>query len=447
MNHFVLELVFILLLVLANGVLAGAEIAVVSIRRTRLEELLENGRGSARAVLLLKDNPERFLATVQIGITLVSATAAAFGGASIAREISPLFARIAWLAPHAEDLALAAVIVVISYLSIVLGELVPKSLALRNAEVYALFVGRPLVALSWLARPMVWGFIQSSNALLRPFRDQTTFTEAKYSVEELQQLVGEATKAGSVHPEVGEIASRALDFAELHADDVMVPRQDVVMLPRQATASEVQRILLEHTHTRLPIFDGAVDNVVGYVNVKDILAVAWDPRLFILEDLLRPAFFAPESLSALDLLKEMKERRLPFAVIVDEQGGMAGIATMEDILEELVGEIFSEHAAKSPALIEEEPGGTALVSGLASIREVNRRLELHLPEGDYTTLAGLCLALGGRIPVVGDTFDVADQASLEIVDASTRRVRTVRVRPTRVIPRSGATPAASKNGS
>lgn len=444
MNHIVLELTFILVLVLANGVLAGAEIAVVATRRTRLEELLDGGKRSARAVLALKDNPERFLATVQIGITLVSATAAAFGGASIAREISPIFARVAWLAPHADDLALAAVIAAVSYLSIVVGELVPKSLALRNAEFYALLVGRPLLALSWLARPLVWGFTMSSNALLRPFRDQTTFTETKYSVAELQQLVGEATKAGSVHPEVGEMASRALEFAELRAEDVMVPRRDVAMLPRQATASEVQRILLEHTHTRLPVFDGDVDNVVGYVNVKDILAVAWNPNLFILEDLLRPAYFAPDSLSALDLLKEMKQRRLPFAIIVDEQGGMAGIATMEDLVEELVGEIFSEHAAKAPALIEEEPGGTSLVSGLAPIREVNRQLELHLPEGDYATLAGLCLALGGRIPVVGDTFAVNDQVSLEIVDASARRVRSVRVRRTGASPKSGATAAVQK---
>jgi putative hemolysin len=441
MNHIVRELTFIFVLVLANGVLAGAEIAVVATRRTRLEELLENGKRSARAVLALKDNPERFLATVQIGITLVSATAAAFGGASLARELTPVFTGVPWLAPHAEDFALAAVIVGISYLSIVMGELVPKSLALRYAEFYALLVGRPLVALSWLTRPLVWVFTGTSNAVLKPFRDRTTFTETKYSVEELQQLVDEAARAGSVHPEVGEIASRALEFPELRAVDVMVPRQQVVMLPRQATAAEVQRILLEHTHTRLPVFDGDVDNVIGYVNVKDIIAVAWNPNLFILDDLVRPAYFAPESLSAPDLLKEMKQRRLPFAVIVDEQGGLAGIATMEDLLEELVGDIFSEHAAKAPADVQEQPDGSFLVSGLAPIREVNRRLDLHLPEGDYTTLAGFCIALAGRIPVVGDTFTINDDhISLEIVDASPRRVRTVRVRRLDETARSG--PAA-----
>ena len=300
------------------------------------------------------------------------------------------------------------------------------------------------MALSWLARPLVWAFTKSSNVLLKPFRDQTTFTETKYSVEELQQLVDEATKAGSVHPEAGEMASRALEFAELRAEDVMVPRQDVVMLPRQATAVEVQRILLEHTHTRLPVFDGDVDNVVGYVNVKDILAVAWNPNLFILEDLLRPAYFAPDSLSALDLLKEMRQRRLPFAIIVDEQGGLAGIATMEDLLEELVGEIFSEHAAKVPPPFQKEPAGTWLVSGLATIREVNRQLDLHLPEGDYTTLAGLCLALAGRIPAVGDILTVDGQVTLEIVDASPRRVRTVRIRRINETALSGANDAPSK---
>ena len=443
MKHIVLELTFVFVLILANGVLAGAEIAVVATRRTRLEELLENGKRSARAVLVLKDDPERFLATVQIGITLVSATAAAFGGASLARELAPVFTSIPSLAPHADDFALALVIVGISYLSIVVGELVPKSLALRYAESYALLVGRPLVALSWLARPLVWAFTKSSNVLLKPFRDQTTFTETKYSVEELQQLVDEATKAGSVHPEAGEMASRALEFAELRAEDVMVPRQDVVMLPRQATAVEVQRILLEHTHTRLPVFDGDVDNVVGYVNVKDILAVAWNPNLFILEDLLRPAYFAPDSLSALDLLKEMRQRRLPFAIIVDEQGGLAGIATMEDLLEELVGEIFSEHAAKVPPLFQKEPAGAWLVSGLATIREVNRQLDLHLPEGDYTTLAGLCLSLAGRIPAVGDVLTVNDQVTLEIVDASPRRVRTVRIRRISETAVSSASDAAS----
>ncbi len=428
MTEILTEFGVIVLLILANGIFAGAELAVVSVRKTRLEQLLSDGKRSSRALLSLKSHTERFLATVQIGITFVSVTAAAFGGAETAALITPFVAKATGFDRHAHDVALALVICAISYLSIVVGELVPKSLALRGAETYALLVAKPLVVIAWLARPLVWFLTASSNFLLLPFRARGEIGETKYSADELQQLVNEAAKAGTVNPEVGAIASRALEFAELKAKDVMIPRQEVVLLPRRANVAEVQRILLERTHTRMPVFEGDIDNIVGYINVKDILSVAWDPRLFILEDLLRPAYFVPESLGVLDLLREMKERHMPFAIVVDEQGTMSGIVTMEDLLEELVGEIFSEHTHRVPELIKKEPTGSALVSGTAAVREVNRELELELPESnDYSTLAGLCIALFGRIPITGEKIVVPDQAVLEIVDASPRRVRTVRI--------------------
>ena len=215
LGNIVSEIIVILVLILANAVFAAAEIAIVSVRRSRLEELSISGKSSARAVLSLKADPERFLATVQVGMTLVSATAAVFGGASIAVQLAPWLQQLPWLAPYAHDVSLAIVIIGFSFLSIVLGELVPKSLALRAAEKYALFIGQPLLSLSWMAGPLVWLLTASANLLLRPFRDQTTFTETRHSAEELQQLVDEASKAGTVNPVVGEIASRALDFAEL----------------------------------------------------------------------------------------------------------------------------------------------------------------------------------------------------------------------------------------
>ncbi|MGQ0507059.1 MAG: hemolysin family protein [Myxococcaceae bacterium] len=212
----------ILALILVNGILAGSEIAVVSLRRTRLKELAEGGRRAARAVQKLREQPERFLATVQIGITVVGSTAGAFGGASFAQDLEPLLARVPGLAPHAEAVALIMVISLVSYLSLVLGELVPKSLALRSAEGYALLVGRPLLALSSLARPLVWFLTASSNALLRIFGDRTNFIESRLSPEELQQLVGEASgKGGTLHPAAGKIATRALELGDLVAADVM----------------------------------------------------------------------------------------------------------------------------------------------------------------------------------------------------------------------------------
>ena len=423
------EFLIILLLIVANGIFAGAEIAVVALRRSRLLELVESGRGGARAILDLRNHPERFLATVQIGITVVGASAAAYGGSSLTHRLEPWIGELPLIRRYAHPIALGMVVIGISYLSIVAGELVPKSLALRSPERYALLVGRPLLALSWLAQPVVWLLTGSSNVVLRPFGDRTTFTETRHSAEELQHIVEEAAKAGTVHPHAGEIASRAIDFANLLAADVMVPRGELVMLPRHAPAVEVHRVLLEHTHSRIPVYDGRHDNVVGYINVKDVLAMAWERNLFVLEDLMRPPFFVPDSKPAIDLLQEMRGRRILIAFVVDEQGAVEGIVTLEDLLEELVGEIFSEHVQHVPELVRLEADGTAVIAGSAPIRDVNRELDIELPEEEgWSTVAGLCLSLAGRIPPAGETLSVPGGFLLEILEATPRRVRAVRLR-------------------
>ncbi len=424
-----LELTVVFLLVLANGVFAGAEIAVVALRKARIAELADEGHGGARAVLALRRDPERFLATVQVGITVIGAAAAAFGGAAIARKIEPAVARIDWLAEHAEGVALAAVVAGVSYLSVVVGELVPKSLALRGAERYALLIGRPLLGLSWAARPIVWLLSASANVLLRPFGDKTTFTEARHSAHELQELVEEASAAGTIPPEAGEIASRALELPDLRAIDVMVPRQSVVMLSRHAAREELRQTLLEHKYSRLPIYDGNVDNIVGYITAKDVLALAWERHLIALEDLIRAPYFVPESKGVVELMSDMRAQHRPFAVVVDEHGGMSGIVTIEDLVEELVGEIFSEHTRQAPSAIAKQADGSTIVGGTTPVRELNRALDLELPdEGDYSTIAGLCLAVAGRVPKTGETFSLSSGITLEIVDASQRRIRAVRIR-------------------
>jgi putative hemolysin len=380
-------------------------------------------------VLDLRNHPERFLATVQIGITVVGASAAAYGGSSLTHRLEPWIGELPLVGRYAHPIALGMVVIGISYLSIVAGELVPKSLALRSSERYALLVGRPLLALSWFAQPLVWLLTGSSNVLLRPFGDRTTFTETRHSAEELQHIVEEAAKAGTVHPHAGEIASRAIDFANLIAADVMVPRGELVMLPRHAPAEEVHRVLLEHTHSRIPVYDGRHDNVVGYINVKDVLAMAWERNLFVLEDLMRPPFFVPDSKPAIDLLQEMRGRRILIAFVVDEQGAVEGIVTLEDLLEELVGEIFSEHVQHVPELVRLEADGSAVVAGSAPIRDVNRELDIELPEEEgWSTVAGLCLSLAGRIPLAGETLSVPGGFLLEILEATPRRVRAVRLR-------------------
>jgi putative hemolysin len=440
LEEILLEVAVILALVLANGIFAGAEIAIISVRRTRLAQLVEQGRQSARAVKRLRDEPVRFLATVQIGVTVVGATAAAFGGAALAAQLAPYLARIPSLARHAEAVAVALVVVIVSSLTLVLGELVPKSLALRSAESYALLVARPLLALSALARPIVWLLTAASNVVLRPFGDRTTFAEARLSVEEIEQLVDEAGRAGALDGSTAEIASRALAFRDLTAREVMVPRSRIVALPRDAPQEDLRRLFLEEGRARMPVYDGTLDEIVGYVMAQDLVAMAWERQLIVLADLLRPVLFVPDTAKAVYVLREMQRRRTQLAVAVDERGGVSGLLTLEDLVEELVGEIVGERE-EPEALFQREPGGTALVRGDAPVREVNRALGLDLPEGEgFTTIAGVCIALAGDVPPRGARLRAQDGTQLEVVDASIRLVRLVRLWPPSLSARAPGAP-------
>ncbi|MDP2273868.1 MAG: hemolysin family protein [Archangium sp.] len=422
-----LEVLVLLALVLVNGVLAGAEIAIVSMRKTRLKELVDRGSSSARAVMRLRQHPEGFLATVQIGITVVSATAGAFGGANFAADVAPLLARSEWLAPHASWIAITVVVSLISYLSLVLGELVPKSLALRSSERYALVMGQPLLLLSVLARPLVWALTASSNLVLRVFGDSTNFIEARLSPDELRQLVKEATDAGTVHPQAGEIAARALGFSRLRAVDVMIPRSQVTAVPRDASQETLRRILVGQPHTRVPVYQGQVDTIVGYLSIKDIIGTVWAQKPVVLEEVLRTPLFVPTFKSAVELLVEMRARHQPFAIVMDEHGGFAGLVAMEDLIEELVGEVFNEHA-DTPEPFRREADGRVLVEGATSVRDVNQALGLALPEGEgWKTIAGLVLDRVATIPSVGETVTFDDGTTLEVVDASARRVKLLRL--------------------
>jgi putative hemolysin len=421
-------------LVLANGFFAGAEIAVIALRKTRLQQLVQEGRRAARAVAALRDKPERFLATVQIGITVIGATAAAFSGATIAARLAPVVARSSAIAPYAEQIALGVVVVLVSFLTIVLGELVPKSLALRASEPYALLAGRLLLGLSWLARPAVQLLTGASNFVLAPFGDRTTFTEARLSADELSQLVEEATRTGALDAQAGEIAARAIDFAGLTAADVMVPRGRVVALRRSASEEELRRVLLEEGHARVPVFDRTLDEIAGYLVAREALALVWEKSLIVLDDLIRPVLFVPETARAVQVLRDLQARKTHVAIVVDEHGGVAGLLTLEDLVEELVGEILGEAEEAVPWVVR-EPSGSAAVRGDAPVREVNRELGLALPEGrDYSTVGGLCIALAGGIPASGAHLAAADGSAIEVLEATPRQVRLVRITPPKQAP-------------
>ncbi len=422
------ELLIVVGLLMANGLFAGAEIAVLSVRKTRLRELARRKDRRALAVTKLRDTPERFLATVQIAMTLLGTTAAAVGGARMEHSLEPTYTRLG-AGSWSPGLSFATIIALVTFLELVIGELVPKSLGLRYSDRYSVFVARPLLALSQLMRPLVWLLTLVSNLVLRIFGDRTTFTETRLSKDELQQLVEEAAKTGSVDPRASEIASRALGFGEVTVAEVMVPRNRVVALRRSAPAEEVQRTILEEGHTRMPVYDGNIDNITGYVVARDVLALVWEKGLVVLEDILRPAHKVPESTRALDLLREMQRRRTQMAIVVDDNGGLSGLVTTEDLIEELVGDIMSEDDVPEVYFVR-EPSGTILVQGWAAVRKVNRDLHLDLPVGkDRTTIAGLCMSLAQAIPQAGEKLVIENGTVLEVIEASPRRVRRVRIHP------------------
>lgn len=247
--------------------------------------------------------------------------------------------------------------------------------------------------------------------------------------KELHELIREGTKIGSLDGRVGEIATRAIAFGELSAAHVMVPRSRVVGVSRRASPDELRRVILEEGHTRMPIYEGTIDKVIGYVTARDLIAVLWEKELIVLEDVIRPAYFVPKATRAIDLLAEMKKRRLQLAIVVDETETMCGIVTLEDLVEELVGDIFSEHDDVPPERIHPEPDGTWTILGEATVRDVNRDLEIALPEGEtWSTVAGLCLELAGRIPCVGESFTTPDGSSIEITEATPRHIVSIRLR-------------------
>jgi putative hemolysin len=420
------ELVIIVALVLLNGFFSGSEIALLSVRKTRLAELARNGKSTAALALKLREHPERLLATVQVGITVVGAAAAAFGGSALEGPLSAQFEQ--WgFGEYSHGAALVLVVGAISALSIVLGELVPKSLALRSSENVSLAVAAPLTVVGYITQPIGWLLTSISNLILWPFRDQTNFSETRLSADELQQLVEEASSSGAVHERAGDIASRAIDLDSLRVSSILVPRQQVVMLPRDAKLVEIKRVLESDLYSRYPVTGKDNEDIIGYVLARDLFQQLVKTGQVNLTALLRPAHFIVESRRAVDALHEMQRRRTPLAMVVDEHGGFQGVISASDITEELVGDILGEHDSEE-LRIEPEGDRAYLVVGTTTIHELNRELGCELPVGPgFTTIAGLVIHTAGRMVTSGETVMLPGNIEAEVLDANPRQVRSVRL--------------------
>jgi len=420
-----LEIVLILVLVGLNGVFAMSELALVSSRRARLAAMEKAGDRGAAAAAALAEAPDRFLPTVQVGITLVGILAGAFGGARLATTLGGVLDRLG-AAPYGEETAFALVVIVITYLSLILGELVPKQIALRAPERIAARVARPLSLLARISAPVVWLLGRSSAVVLRLLGAHQP-AAASVTEEEVKALVEEGAQAGVLELEERDMIARVLRLADRPVRAIMTPRTEVAWVDRADAVQDIAARIKASPHSRFVVGDGSVDNVVGVIQAKDILDRMLDGEAFTIEGVLRQATALPDTVTGLDALEHMRADPLGIALVLDEYGSFEGVVTASDILEAIVGELAGADDAPEDA-VHERADGSLLLDGLMPIDEVRNRLMLPLvpAEGSYHSLGGLILTLLRRVPRTGDRI-VFGGWRFEVVDMDGRRVDKVLV--------------------
>src|SRR5438874_2811322 len=418
----------ILLLVAGNGVFVMAEMAVVSSRRPRLQQLANEGSGGAQIALELATNPDRFLATTQIGITLIAILAGAYGERTLSSRLASYLESFPSIAPYHESLAFGIVVVGITYISLVAGELLPKRLALHNSEKIAASMSGFMQFISRLCAPLVALISGSTQFLMKAFRLRPS-TEPPVTEEEIKVMMEQGTEAGVFEEAEHDIVKSIFKLADRAVSALMRPRRDVVWLDMEDPFPENQKKLAASLYSRFPVAHGSLDNVIGIVQAKDLLTRCLAGTKIDLRAVSRPPLFVPEALPALKLLEMFKKSRTHMALVIDEYGGVEGLVTLNDILEDLVGEVASVDMPEERQVVE-RPDGSWLIDGKLQIDDLKEVLKIpKLPEeesGRYQTLGGLVMLQVGRVPVTGDVFE-AEGHRFEVVDMDGKRVDKVLV--------------------
>lgn len=423
------ELVIILALVAANGLFAGAEMAIVASRRGRLRTLANEGDTRAQAALDLATNPDRFLPTVQVGVTLVGTLAAAYGGKQFVRELAAWLAG-AWpaLAPVAEPLALGTFVLGLTFVTLVLGELVPKRLALRNAESFARLAAPMITCLARVASPLVWILNAGTTAVLALVGARGKH-EPTVSVDDIEQLLEAGRAEGVLEAVEQAVAAEALRLGERTVRDIMRPRIDIDALDVDTPPDEIIGAIAMAGYSRLPVYEDSLDKILGYVSIKDVLRTSWMGWPADLRKMMRKAVFVPETMPLDRLLELFRKERTPFAIVLDEYGGTDGLITLDDVLEELVGEICDDRRVDEATDFVERPDGSFLVEGNVPIGNLASKFGIDLgPEPrDYETASGLVLAELERLPTAGDSLTWQGLV-IEVVDMDGRRIDKLLIR-------------------
>ena len=427
MDSFGLEITLILFLILINGAFALSEIAIVSSRKARLQQMANEDDPGAITALELANRPENFLSTVQVGITLIGVLSGAFGGATIAKWFAGYFAGYALLAPYSEALGLTLVVIPITYLSIVVGELVPKRLALNNPEKIARLVAAPMRGLSRAAHPLVVLLSWSTNALLRLLGVKPS-TEPAVTEEEIKLMIDQGTQAGTFHAAEQDMIERVFRLADRKVAVLMTPRTNVAWLDLDASEEETRKKIAEHTHSLFPVAQGAVDNIVGVVRGKDLLSRTVEGRPLNIRELCRKPLFVIETTPALKVLEFFKKSGTHIAFVVDEHGSIQGLVTFGDILRSVFEDV--EEAGEEKKELVERADGSWLAAGSMPLDEFLDAMEIdNIPEEEkwgMNTLGGFVMAKLGVLPSEGQSFEWKG-LKFEVVDMDGRRVDKVLV--------------------
>ena len=400
------DILLIIIFIIINGFFAGAEIAVVTARRSHIRHLVEEGNRRAEILHKFKGEPERFLATTQLGVTLAGVIAAAIGGAIAIKTIKPLIMEIPVkpIAASSEAIALGLVTILITFFLLVFGELIPKSIALSNPERVGLRTAPFIEGFSKIAIVFVKILTFSTNMLLKPFGRKTYTGRAYVSEEEVRMLIREGREQGVFEPAEQALIHSVFEFTDMSAKEVMVPSTRMVTININTPVEDIKNILAEEQFSRYPVKGKDLNDIRGILYVKDFLNALAKGAVDI-RKLIKPPFFIPETMKISFLLKEMQRKRVHMALVIDEYGGVSGLVTMEDLLEEIVGEIRDEYDTESPFIKLDDK--TFLIDASISIRDLEEDHGIEIPEStEYETLSGFLLITLQKIPKVGDVVQI-----------------------------------------
>jgi len=422
-----LEILLIFLLILVNGFFSASEISLISVRRARIRHRAETGDEKAKLVYQLQSESDRFLAAVQLGITLLSSLASAIAGAIAIQFLKPLLGSIPLrvISSSSESLSLLLVVLVVTYLILVLGELVPKSLALQHSEKIALGVARSIDLFSRLSSPFIKILTSSNRVVLRALGSKSPQQASLISEEEVKMMVREGTEKGVFDQMEQQLIHSVFQFTDTSVKEVMVPRPRIQALPIHSSPSDILSMIQQAGFSRFPIYGKDLDDVRGILYTKDVMRLLAGKEPIVLSELLHPAHFVPETKMISDLLPELLRRRVHMALIIDEYGSVEGLITIEDLIEELVGEIHDEYEPLE-AGVERSRDGSLLIDAHLSIHDLESRYGLPFPESsEFETLAGFMLSRLQRIPQGGESVQYQDW-KFTIVNVDGRRITKVK---------------------